>query len=71
METPLRTKSLALMFFLWVHFPVQIMVSEKLDRGDLQRLSRDIGNIAGREIYESFVRGDMTTMRGSRLRPHN
>lgn len=47
------------------------MVSEKLDRGDLQRLSRDIGNIAGREIYESFVRGDMTTMRGSRLRPHN
>lgn len=51
--------------------PVQIMVSEKLDRGDLQRLSRDIGNIAGREIYESFVRGGMTTMRGSRLRPHN
>lgn len=52
-----------------ISVPVQVMVTEKLDKSDLQRLSREIGNIASQEIYESFVRGGKTTMKGRMLRP--
>lgn len=51
------------------HVPVQVMVTEKLDKKDLKRLSREIGDIASQEIYESFVRGGTTTMKGRMLRP--
>lgn len=50
-----------------VSAPVQ--VSEKLDKGDIQRLSREIGNIAGEEIAASFIRAGKGTLKGSRLRP--
>ena len=45
------------------------MVTEKLDKEDLKRLSREIGNIAGAEIAGSFVRSGKGTLKGSRLRP--
>lgn len=51
------------------HVPVQVMVTEKLDKKDLKRLSREIGDIASQEIYESFVRGGTTTLKGRMLRP--
>ena len=49
--------------------PVHVMVTEKLDKSDLQRLSREIGNIAGEEIAGSFIRAGKGTLKGSRLRP--
>lgn len=52
-----------------VTVPVHVMVTEKLDKSDLQRLSREIGNIAGEEIAGSFIRAGKGTLRGSRLRP--
>ena len=36
--------------------PVQIMVSEKLDKNDIKRLGRIIGEISSKEIYESYRR---------------
>lgn len=36
--------------------PVQIMVSEKLDKSDIKRLGRIIGEISSKEIYESYRR---------------
>lgn len=52
-----------------VTVPVHVMVTEKLDKRDIQRLSREIGDVASQEIYESFVRGGKTTMKGRMLRP--
>lgn len=52
-----------------VTVPVHVMVTEKLDKSDIQRLSREIGNIAGEEIAGSFIRAGKGTLRGSRLRP--
>lgn len=52
-----------------VTVPVHVMVTEKLDKSDIQRLSREIGDVASQEIYESFVRGGKTTMKGRMLRP--
>lgn len=52
-----------------VTVPVHVMVTEKLDKRDIQRLSREIGNIAGEEIAGSFIRAGKGTLRGSRLRP--
>lgn len=52
-----------------VTVPVHMMVTEKLDKSDIQRLSREIGNIAGEEIAGSFIRAGKGTLRGSRLRP--
>jgi len=52
-----------------ISVPVQVMVTEKLDKHDLQRLSREIGNIAGEEIAGSFIRAGKGTLKGSRLRP--
>ena len=52
-----------------VTVPVHVMVTEKLDKSDLQRLSREIGNIAGEEIAGSFIRAGKGTLKGSRLRP--
>ena len=52
-----------------VTVPVHVMVTEKLDKRDLQRLSREIGNIAGEEIAGSFIRSGKGTLKGSRLRP--
>lgn len=49
--------------------PVHVMVTEKLDKSDIQRLSREIGNIAGEEIAASFIRAGKGTLKGSRLRP--
>lgn len=49
--------------------PVHVMVTEKLDKSDIQRLSREIGNIAGEEIAGSFIRAGKGTLRGSKLRP--
>lgn len=51
------------------HVPVHVMVTEKLDKSDIQRLSREIGNIAGEEIAASFIRAGKGTLKGSRLRP--
>ena len=39
-----------------INVSVPVQVSEKLDKSDLQRLSREIGNIAGEEIAGSFIR---------------
>ncbi len=52
-----------------VTVPVHVMVTEKLDKSDIQRLSREIGNIAGEEIAGSFIRAGKGTLKGSRLRP--
>lgn len=52
-----------------VTVPVHVMVTEKLDKSDIQRLSREIGNVAGEEIAGSFIRAGKGTLRGSRLRP--
>ena len=52
-----------------VTVPVHVMVTEKLDKSDIQRLSREIGNIAGEEIAASFIRAGKGTLKGSRLRP--
>lgn len=52
-----------------VTMPIHVMVTEKLDKSDIQRLSREIGDVASQEIYESFVRGGKTTMKGRMLRP--
>ena len=52
-----------------INVSVPVQVSEKLDKGDIQRLSREIGNIAGEEIAASFVRAGKGTLKGSRLRP--
>ena len=49
--------------------PVQIMVSEKLDKKDLQRLSREISNIAAGGIAEAFIKRGKGTLRDSLLRP--
>lgn len=52
-----------------VTVPVHVMVSEKLDKSDIRRLSREIGDVASQEIYETFVRNGKTTMKGRMLRP--
>lgn len=52
-----------------VTVPVHVMVTEKLDKSDIKRLSREIGNIAGEEIAGSFIRAGKGTLKGSRLRP--
>ena len=52
-----------------VTVPVHVMVTEKLDKSDIRRLSREIGDVASQEIYETFVRGGKTTMKGRMLRP--
>ena len=52
-----------------VTVPVHVMVTEKLDKSDIKRLSREIGNIAGEEIAASFIRAGKGTLKGSRLRP--
>lgn len=52
-----------------INVSVPVQVSEKLDKGDIQRLSREIGNIAGEEIAASFIRAGKGTLKGSRLRP--
>ena len=52
-----------------VTVPVHVMVTEKIDKSDIKRLSREIGDIASQEIYESFVRGGTTTLKGRMLRP--
>lgn len=52
-----------------INISVPVQVSEKLDKSDIQRLSRDIGNIAGKEIADSFIRSGKGTLKGSRLRP--
>lgn len=52
-----------------ISVPVQVMVTEKLDKNDLKRLSREIGNIAGEEIVGAFFRRGKSTLNGSRLRP--
>ena len=49
--------------------PVQVKVTEKLDKNDIKRLSREIGNVAGEEIAGSFIRAGKGTLKGSRLRP--
>ena len=51
------------------HVPVHVMVTEKIDKSDIKRLSREIGDVASQEIYESFVRGGTTTLKGRMLRP--
>lgn len=52
-----------------VTVPVHVMVTEKIDKSDIKRLSREIGDVASQEIYESFVRGGTTTLKGRMLRP--
>ena len=56
-------------FNVETHMPVQIMVSEKLDKKDLQRLSREISNIAAGGIAEAFIKRGHGTLRGSMLKP--
>lgn len=56
-------------FNVETHMPVQIMVSEKLDKKDLQRLSREISNIAAGGIAEAFIKRGKGTLRDSLLKP--
>lgn len=56
-------------FNVETHMPVQIMVSEKLDKKDLQRLSREISNIAAGGIADAFIKRGLGTLRGSMLKP--
>lgn len=56
-------------FNVETHMPVQIMVSEKLDKKDLQRLSKEISSIAADGISEAFIKRGKGTLRDSLLKP--
>lgn len=49
--------------------PVQVMVTEKLDKSDIKRLSKEIGGIAAEGISEAFIKRGHTSFKENLLKP--
>jgi len=56
-------------FNVETHMPVQIMVTEKLDKSDIRRLSKEISSVAAEGISEAFIKRGKGTLRDSLLKP--
>lgn len=51
------------------HVPVHVMVTEKLDKSDIRRLSKEISSVAADGIAEAFIKRGHSTLRDSLLKP--
>lgn len=51
------------------HVPVHVMVTEKLDKSDIRRLSKEISSVAADGISEAFIKRGKGTLRDSLLKP--
>ena len=52
-----------------VTVPVHVMVTEKLDKSDIRRLSKEISSVAAEGISEAFIKRGKGTLRDSLLKP--
>lgn len=52
-----------------VTMPIHVMVTEKLDKSDIRRLSKEISSIAADGISEAFIKRGKGTLRDSLLKP--
>lgn len=52
-----------------VTVPVHVMVTEKLDKSDIRRLSKEISSVAADGISEAFIKRGKGTLRDSLLKP--
>lgn len=52
-----------------VTVPVHVMVTEKLDKSDIRRLSKEISSVAAERISEAFIKRGKGTLRDSLLKP--
>lgn len=52
-----------------VTIPVHVMVTEKLDKSDIRRLSKEISSVAAEGISEAFIKRGKGTLRDSLLKP--
>lgn len=52
-----------------VTVPVHVMVTEKLDKSDIKRLSKEISSVAAEGISEAFIKRGKGTLRDSLLKP--